>query len=102
MWVWTAGYLLAINFWAFGAFALDKRRARQGGRRLSERSLLQIVLIGGTAGAMAAQQVLRHKTRKEPFRSRLRLIAACQAIAAGLFLFGGPLLDLVLRGVHAG
>ena len=102
MWVWVAGYVLLINLCAFGAFAWDKRRARAGGWRLSERFLLQIALIGGTAGAMAAQQMLRHKTRKEPFRSLLRLIGVCQIIVAGLLIFRRPLLDLVLRGIRAG
>ena len=102
MWFWVAGYVLLINFCAFGAFAWDKQRARAGGWRLSERLLLQIALIGGTAGAMAGQQLLRHKTRKEPFRSRLRLVAVCQAIAAGMFVFRRPLMTLVLGGVHTG
>jgi uncharacterized membrane protein YsdA (DUF1294 family) len=35
-----------------------------------------MALIGGALGAVAAQQMLRHKTRKEPFRTRLWLIAA--------------------------
>ncbi len=102
MWFWAAGYVLLINLSAFGAFALDKQRARAGGWRLSERFLLQIALIGGTAGAMAAQQVLRHKSRKEPFRSRLQLIAVCQITVAGLLVGGRPLMGLVLRGVAAG
>lgn len=69
-------YLLAVNAGAFAAMAADKRRAMRDQRRIPERTLLQIALIGGALGAVAAQQVLRHKTRKEPFRTQLWMIAA--------------------------
>jgi uncharacterized membrane protein YsdA (DUF1294 family) len=39
-----------------------------------------LALIGGTPGAIAAQQLVRHKTRKEPFRSLLWGIAAAQGL----------------------
>jgi uncharacterized membrane protein YsdA (DUF1294 family) len=67
---------------AFAAFAFDKRQATRGGRRISERMLLVVALIGGSPGAIAAQQLLRHKTRKEPFRTLLWLIVGVQAAAA--------------------
>ena len=69
-------YLLVVNAAAFAAMAADKRRAMRDQRRIPERTLLQIALIGGALGAVAAQQVLRHKTRKEPFRTQLWMIAA--------------------------
>ena len=77
-------YLAAVNLAAFAAFALDKRRAQTGGWRVPERRLLGLAAAGGGAGAAAAQSLFRHKTRKEPFASQLRLILAAQAIAAGL------------------
>lgn len=77
-----AAYLLAVNLAAFSAFAFDKHRAQTGGWRIPERRLLELAAVGGSAGAAAAQRLLRHKTRKEPFASRLRLIFAVQAILA--------------------
>ncbi|MBY3344418.1 DUF1294 domain-containing protein [Rhizobium laguerreae] len=65
---------LALNLLVFSIYLSDKQAARQGKRRLSERTLLLLALIGGSLGAVAAQQLLRHKTRKEPFRSILAAI----------------------------
>jgi uncharacterized membrane protein YsdA (DUF1294 family) len=80
----TILYLLGINAAAFIAFARDKRRAIDGARRIPERVLLQIAAVGGILGSLAAQHVLRHKTRKEPFRTQLWLIAAVQVVAFGV------------------
>ena len=55
---------------------LEHVRAIDDARRVPERTLLNLALIGGAPGAVAAQQMLRHKTRKEPFRTQLWLIAA--------------------------
>ncbi|MGO8094465.1 DUF1294 domain-containing protein [Rhizobium leguminosarum] len=71
---------LALNLLVFSIYFFDKQAARHGRRRISERRLLLLALIGGSLGAVAAQQLLRHKTRKEPFRSIL---------AAILILHGG-------------
>jgi uncharacterized membrane protein YsdA (DUF1294 family) len=76
-----AAYVLAINVLAFLAFGWDKYCARKGMWRISENTLLLLALVGGSAGAIAGQRVLRHKTRKEPFRTFLLLIAGLQVIA---------------------
>ncbi len=94
MFLLILAYLATINVAAFAAFASDKRRAIQGLRRISERTLLQLAIFGGTSGALAAQQLLRHKTRKEPFRTMLWLIAATQ----GLLLIGAAYWPL--HGTH--
>ncbi|MFM2300632.1 MAG: hypothetical protein RLZZ84_368 [Pseudomonadota bacterium] len=69
----------AINAWTWLSFWYDKRQAATGGRRIAERTLLGLALIGGTPAAFFAQQTLRHKTRKQPFRAWLWLITAAQA-----------------------
>ncbi|XOU69537.1 DUF1294 domain-containing protein [Sphingomonas sp. VDB2] len=61
---------------------MDKRRARLGLRRLSERTLLLWALAGGSAGALVGRRLFRHKTRKQPFSTLLWLIVAAQAMAA--------------------
>jgi uncharacterized membrane protein YsdA (DUF1294 family) len=76
--------LLAVNLWTWLCFALDKGRAVSGGgRRVPERDLLLLALIGGSPAAFAARHMLRHKTMKEPFSTWLKLIAAMQMAGLG-------------------
>jgi len=72
-------YLLLINLLAFAAFRADKRAAEQGRYRTPESTLLLLAALGGTSGAFAASQIYRHKTRKQPFRAVLWMIAIAQA-----------------------
>lgn len=66
-------YLLLVaitSLWAFLLYWLDKRLAQNGGRRISEKNLLLIAFFGGWPGALAAQQMFRHKTQKLSFQMR--------------------------------
>ncbi|WP_027684889.1 DUF1294 domain-containing protein [Rhizobium leguminosarum] len=84
----SALLFLALNLLVFSIYFMDKQAARRGRWRISERTLLILALIGGSLGALAAQQLLRHKTRKEPFRSILAAILILHGalIAAMAFL----------------
>lgn len=70
--------LLALNGLTLTAFALDKGLARGAARRVPERVLLGLALLGGTPGAYAGRRLFRHKTRKQPFARRLHAIAFIQ------------------------
>jgi uncharacterized membrane protein YsdA (DUF1294 family) len=68
-------------------FGQDKARAIRGGRRIPEASLLALALAGGSPGALLARRLFAHKTRKEPFSTRLWVIASVQAgLIIGWFL----------------
>ncbi len=82
-------YLAIINLAAFWALASDKRKAAAGLRRTPERELLGLALLGGSAGAIAAQQMFRHKTRKEPFRTLLWLTAVVQVAGLAAWRLAG-------------
>lgn len=66
--LWLVGLYLVTSLICFVLYWTDKRRARFGGWRISERTLLFWGIIGGWPGAIVAQQVLRHKTQKKSFR----------------------------------
>ncbi|MTD27805.1 DUF1294 domain-containing protein [Erwinia sorbitola] len=60
-------FLLAsvLTFLIYGA---DKLAARKAWRRVPESTLLLFGFAGGWPGAIAGQQIFRHKTQKQPFR----------------------------------
>ena len=64
-------WLVAANIIALALFCIDKAAARIGKRRIPERTLLIIAYAGGSAGALAGQQLFRHKTGKQPFATLL-------------------------------
>lgn len=68
----TVAYV-AINIVTFIVYRLDKKRAERERQRLPEYHLLLLAFIGGALGAVLAQQIFRHKTRKQPFRTLLIL-----------------------------
>lgn len=70
----------------FMVYAEDKRRARLGRYRISEKTLHALEVLFGWFGALIAQQVFRHKTRKQPFQLVFWGIGVLHL--AGLVLFG--------------
>lgn len=72
--IWPAGIYLFISLVTFLFYWSDKHRAQTGQRRFSENSLHLLGLIGGWPGALLAQQIFRHKTRKLSFQLLFWLI----------------------------
>lgn len=62
------GYLLAVNLAAFLMMGEDKRRARRGRWRVSEKALFLPAALGGALGGILGMEVFRHKTRHWYFR----------------------------------
>lgn len=63
-----AGVPLLMSAITWVAYALDKHAAQTGRWRTQETVLHVLELLGGWPGAIAAQQWLRHKTRKGGYR----------------------------------
>ncbi len=60
-------YLVATPI-TFSVYAWDKAAAQTNRWRTPEAQLHLLALIGGWPGALLAQRLLRHKSRKKPFR----------------------------------
>jgi uncharacterized membrane protein YsdA (DUF1294 family) len=75
--------LAVLQTAVFALFWFDKVQARNGDWRVRERTLLAAALFGGV-GAWFAQHLLRHKTRKEPFRTWLGLAVCVHLLAVGV------------------
>ncbi|EKT1785109.1 DUF1294 domain-containing protein, partial [Salmonella enterica] len=48
---------------------IDKTAARKTWRRVPESTLLVFGVVGGWPGAIVGQQLFRHKTQKQPFKT---------------------------------
>lgn len=86
--------LLVAEIAVFCLFWFDKHQARDRGWRVRETTLLLVSLFGGV-GAWMGQRLLRHKTRKEPFRTRLGVVIAAHLVGAAAVFW------LLLRTAHA-
>jgi len=66
--IWIIAAYLVLSLVTFVVYAMDKSAARSDKQRTPENTLHMLSLIGGWPGALIAQQTLRHKSRKQPFR----------------------------------
>ncbi|OBS99455.1 hypothetical protein A9261_06720 [Vibrio tasmaniensis] len=62
-------WYLVIGSVTFVVYAKDKRAAINGNWRVPEKTLHIFSVAGGWLGALIAQDKLRHKTQKQPFRA---------------------------------
>jgi len=82
-----SNYLLvgyaALSLVTFFAYAFDKSAAQRGAWRTSEGTLLFLGLAGGWPGALIAQEILRHKSKKASFRTVfwITVFVNCAALA---------------------
>ncbi|QPP51574.1 DUF1294 domain-containing protein [Halomonas sp. SS10-MC5] len=63
------GAYMLLSAITFAMYGFDKAAAERGQWRTSEATLLFVGLIGGWPGALVAQRLFRHKTRKQPFQA---------------------------------
>lgn len=73
------GYWAIVSLAAFMTCWYDKRKARQHGRRVPERTLLLLCAMGGSLAFWAAMYLFHHKTRKPKFYLGVPAILMVQA-----------------------
>ncbi len=79
---WAAAYAVVLGLATYGAYALDKRRARAGQWRLPEAWLHLLESLGGWPGAFLAQRRFRHKCSKGSYQALFWLIVLAYQFAA--------------------
>ncbi|MEZ8059058.1 DUF1294 domain-containing protein [Vibrio splendidus] len=95
-------WYLVIGIVTFFVYAKDKRAAINGNWRVPEKTLHAFSVAGGWLGALIAQDKLRHKTQKQPFRSIYWLTVAMNVAVfvwtltpSGQALFGRWLSEII-------
>jgi uncharacterized membrane protein YsdA (DUF1294 family) len=77
--------LMLVNGLAFIIYATDKWLAKKNARRVPEKYLLLLAIIGGSVGAWSSMLLFRHKTKHWQFSIGVPAILLIQ-IALGIFL----------------
>lgn len=95
--LWVAGLYVGLSAATFIAYAADKSAASSGTWRTPESTLHMLALAGGWPGALLAQQFLRHKSTKQPFRQVFWATALLNVVA--LVVLASPLRQAVLPAV---
>lgn len=85
---WLALYYVASVI-TYGCYSWDKAAAQNAGRRTPESTLHLMSLIGGWPGALIAQVLLRHKTRKPSFLVGYWFTVIVNCIALGVIVGKG-------------
>ena len=80
-------WLIIINLLTFILFVDDKKRAVKHKYRISEFTLLTLAFMGGSAGALLAMTLVRHKTKKIVFTVGIRLMLVMHVILLGVYLY---------------
>jgi uncharacterized membrane protein YsdA (DUF1294 family) len=78
--VWLSAYVAVMSIALMGMMGADKRRARLGRRRISERRLLLWALLGGAAGGWIGMRLFRHKTKHRMFAVGLPIMTVLHAV----------------------
>ncbi|WP_426114139.1 DUF1294 domain-containing protein [Massilia sp. PWRC2] len=88
------GTYLAMSLLTFIVYGRDKAAAGAQRRRTSEKKLLMLGTAGGWPGALLAQHLLRHKSKKTSFQTafRISVVINCAALGALVLCSGNALL----------
>ncbi|WP_431222973.1 DUF1294 domain-containing protein [Serratia sp. L9] len=87
--LWTG--LLLVNLLTLLVYGADKLAACKRWQRVPEITLLLFGVLGGWPGAILGQQLFRHKTQKQPFKTYFILSVVVNLLvilAAGYWFYG--------------
>jgi uncharacterized membrane protein YsdA (DUF1294 family) len=81
-------WLVLVNLVTAAAYAYDKLAAPRGGRRIRERMLWLLCVLGDVAGAWIVFLGMRHKTLHRSFWLVQSVATVAWAVIVGLVLLG--------------
>lgn len=84
--VWILAAYGGVSLVSFVIYWIDKRAAQRGAQRTAEKTMHVFELCCGWPGALMAQQVFRHKTRKGSYQLVFWLMALANLGALGWLL----------------
>ena len=84
-WALLGCYLLVMNLVTFLVFGLDKWKAKRKAkneavRRVPEKTLFLLSILGGSLGALLGMKAFHHKTLHKTFRFGIPAILALQIL----------------------
>lgn len=77
---WVLGLYVISSVIAFFLYWIDKRKAENNSHRIPEARLHFFESLGGWVGALPAQQIFRHKTRKPSYQIVFWLIVVAHQV----------------------
>lgn len=78
--------LISINIVTMLAYYADKRASIRKTWRVSEYNLHTLEFLGGWTGALLAQKMLKHKTKKKSYRAMFWFVVVAEFVAVYLIL----------------
>ena len=81
-------FLAVMNVFSFCLMAHDKRCAKRGKWRISEKSLFLSAACFGALGGVLGMQLLRHKTKHWHFRLFFPMMLVLQATIVAFGIYG--------------
>ncbi len=79
-------YAAAVNIAAIAMYGADKKNAEGGKRRIPERRLIGICVLGGAPGGFLGMMLFRHKTQHKKFSVCVPILFAVQLILYSFLL----------------
>ena len=86
--VYYLAILALVSLVAFGAYGIDKFKARHDRWRIPEAFLLGVGFCGGAIGALLGMRAFRHKTKHIKFTAGIPAILIAQILLVMYIHFG--------------
>ncbi|WP_026906414.1 DUF1294 domain-containing protein [Paucisalibacillus globulus] len=78
-------YIGFANLLGFVLMGIDKKKARNRERRIPERTLWGVAILGGAIGSLVGMNVYRHKTKHTSFKIGMPILIVIHIILYGYF-----------------